>query len=269
MPIHPTAIVDRRAEVHPTAQIEAFAVVQPGTIIGPECHIWHHAFIASGTTLGRGVQVHPFAVVGHHPQDLAWNQTPSYATVGDGTIIREQASIHRGTPPESTTVVGRNCYLMACAHVGHNCELGDEVKLANGAALGGWVQVGDRTFISAMVGAHQFVRIGELCMVAALTRVTQDLCPFLLTSPDGPIGVNLVGMRRASLTAEERAEIRSIYRTLYRSGQPWSRAIAQVLELGRTPAGRRMVDFLRAPSKRGFLRLRKLAVADNEPDVTM
>src|SRR5262249_18592369 len=142
MSIHSAAIIDRRAEIDPTAEIGAYAVVEAGVKIGPRCKIWHHGFVAQGTTLGEDVQVHPFAVVGHEPQDLGWKRTPSYLQVGDGTIVREHATVHRGTPPETATVIGRRCFVMSTGHVGHNCTLGDEVKVANGAHVSGWCHVG-------------------------------------------------------------------------------------------------------------------------------
>ena len=129
MPIHPTAIIDKHAEIDPSAEIGPYAVVETGVKIGPGCKLWPHAYIAQGTTLAAQVRVYPFAVVGHYPQDLAWNETPSYTTVGEGTVIREHSAIHRGTPPETTTVVGKRCFIMSSGHVGHNCTVGDDVKI--------------------------------------------------------------------------------------------------------------------------------------------
>jgi UDP-N-acetylglucosamine acyltransferase len=224
--------------------------------IGPRSKVWHHAFVAQGTTLGEDVQVHPFATIGHHPQDLGWKHTPSYTQIGDGTILREYVSIHRGTPPETTTVIGKRCFFMASAHAGHNCTVGDHVILANSAALGGHVQVGDRVFVSACSAAQQFTRIGELAMVGGGVRVSNDVAPFMMMVPNGLIGPNVVGLRRAGLTPAERSEIRSLYRLLFRSNRPFSSLVTQAEELAKTAPGRRLVEFVRGPSKRGYTRYR-------------
>ena len=258
MPIHPTAIVDRRAEVDPTAEIGPYAIVEPDVTIGPRVRLWPHAFVARGTTLEAGVQVHPFAVVGHHPQDLAWDASPSYTRIGEGTIVREHATIHRGTGPESWTIVGRRCYIMSTGHVGHNCVLGDEVKVANSGLLSGHVRVGDGAFISGNVSVHQFVRIGRLAMVGGGMRLNADLPPFMLFAPGGVIGPNTVGLRRAGLSAEARREIREAYHTLYRRGLRLAEAIERIAARVQTPEARELIEFLRAERKRPIATFRPM-----------
>lgn len=252
MAIHVTAIVDRRAEIDPSADIGAYAVIETGVKIGPETRIWPHAYISAGTTIGRKVQIHPHAVVGHHPQDFAWKGVPSYTQIGDETIIRECATVHRGTLAETTTLVGKRCFLMAGSHVGHNCVLGDDVKVANAAQLSGYVTVGDRTFISGNVGVHQFVRIGELVMISGVTRVVMDVPSFMIWGPRGVMGPNVIGLRRAGLTSEERLELRQCHRLLYRSGLPFREAVARVGTFVKFEPGKRLAAFLTAPSKRGI-----------------
>lgn len=254
MPIHSTAIIDKSAEIDPTADIGAYAVIDGRSHIGPRCKIWHHAFISWGTTLGADVQVHPFAVVGHHPQDIAWKETPSFTTIGDGTIIREHASIHRGTPPETTTVVGKRCFIMSTGHIGHNCVVGDEVKIVNGGLLSGWVTVGDKSFISGNAAVQQFTRIGEYCMIGGMTRVTCDVAPFMMASPGGVIGLNVVGLRRNGFSAADRNALRLAYKTIFRSGTLLSKALERVEQSSDSPAVRRLVEFMRGPAKRGFMR---------------
>ncbi len=264
MAVHPTAIVARGAQIDPTADVGPYAIVEDGVSIGPQTRIFPHAFIASGTTLGRGCSVHPFAVVGHWPQDLAWDGAPSYTSIGDETVIREHASVHRGTIPESTTRLGQRCYLMACAHVAHNCVLGDEVKLANSALLAGHVHVGSRAFISGHAAVHQFVRIGELAMITGAGRIVKDVPPFMLVGPAGPLTINVVGLRRAGLSAAERLELRQCHRLLYREGLHHPNAVERVAALVQSEPGRRLLEFLRAPSKRGYLPLRRRAARRKE-----
>ena len=256
MPIHPTAIVDKHAEIDPAAEVGACAVVEAGVKIGAGTKLYPHAYISQGTTLGERCQIHPFAVVGHHPQDLKWGGSPSYTVIGDETIIRECAQVHRGTMPESTTVVGRHVYIMATGHVGHNCEIADGVIIANSGLVSGHVQIGRRAFVSGCALIHQFVRVGELAMLGGGVRVTSDVPPFMLVTPDGVVGPNVVGLRRTGFTPEQRQEIRAAYKMLFRSGLPFRSALAHVAETVKTDPGRRLVEFLQVPSKRGCMRFR-------------
>lgn len=260
MPVHPTAIVDRTAELDPTAEVCAYAVVEAGVRIGAGTRLWHHAFVAQGTTIGQRCQIHPFAVVGHQPQDFAWKGAPSYTRIGDETVIREGAQVHRGTMPESTTIVGARCLLMATSHVGHNCVLGDDVKLVNNVMLSGHVHVGDKAFISGGAGAHQFCRIGELAMVGGNSSLQGDVPPFLMFARErGLIGVNVVGLRRAGVDAASRAEIRAIYKAVFRTAAPIAAAIERAVPLATTEPARRLMEFLRAPRKRPLTRYRSAA----------
>ena len=269
MAIHPTAIIDKTSEIHPTVEIGAYTIIEDHVQIGAETHIYPHAYISAGTTLGKRCQIHPFAVVGHLPQDLKYDGAPSFARIGDETIVREHASIHRGTIPGSTTVVGRRCYIMSTGHIGHNCVVGDDVKIANGGLLSGHVEVGNGAFISGNVGIHQFVRIGELAIIGGVLRATKDVLPFMTLGPQGVVGPNVVGLRRAGMSPEERQELRECYRVLYRSGLHFRKAIEHVVEMVRSDPGRRLAEFLRAPSQRGYTGLRRrnrVATAGDDED---
>ncbi len=265
MSVHPTAIVDRTAEIDPTAEIGAYAVVERHVRIGAGTRLYPHAYVAEGTTLGRGCQIHPFAVVGHLPQDLKFPGEPSTTDVGDETVVREHATIHRGTVPGSTTIVGPRCYIMSTGHVGHNCVLGAGVIIVNGVMLAGHVQVGDRAFISGSAGIHQFVRIGELAILSGLCRVPKDVPPFMLLGPAGVHGLNVVGLRRAGFTNTERLELRQCHRVLYRSGLHFPQAIERVAAMVETEPGRRLAAFLQAPSRRGYMGYKRRHGAP-EPD---
>lgn len=250
--IHPTAIIDPTAQIDPSATIGPYAVVQANTVVGPDTVIHAHAFIDTFTTLGARCQVHPNAVIGGPPQDLKFAGAPTYVQVGDDCILREGVTIHRGTTPGSTTVVGRRCFLMANSHIAHNCCVGDDVKLANGVLLAGHVEVGDGAFLSGNTGVHQFCRIGKLAMLGGQLRVTRDVPPFVLLGPAGPTTINVIGLRRAGVTAVERIELRECYRVFYRAGLSPAEATERVAALVQTTPGREFLAFLRAPSKRGF-----------------
>lgn len=264
MAIHPTAIVDKGAEIDPSAEIGAYAIVEPGAKIGPGVRLYPHAYVATGATLEAGVQVHPFAVVGHLPQDLAYTGAATYAVIGEGTIIREGASVHRGTAPGSTTIVGKRCFMMANSHVGHNCRVGDDVKMANCALLAGHVSVGSGAFLSGGAGVHQFVRIGELVMIGNSATILNDVPPFMMVITEGVVGPNVVGQRRAGISPAARQEIRHSHRLLYRMSLPFPRAVAEIVAMVKTDEGRRLAEFLQAPSKRGFAiqRIRHHAVPE-------
>lgn len=264
MPIDPRAVVDAKAEVDPSADIGPYAVVEAGVSIGPETKLWPHAFVARGTTLGARVQVHPFATVGHEPQDLAYKGSPTYTTVGDDTIIREHASIHRGTDPETTTVVGARCFIMSTAHIAHNCVLGDDVILVNGVMLAGHVHVGNRAFFGGGTGVHQFARVGELAMLRGNSSVPCDVPPFTMIGPRGVVGLNVIGLRRAGISSDERKELRQAYRDIFRSGHPFRDCLAAVEPRIQTAPGKRFIEFLKAPSKRGMMRFH----ADNAPHLS-
>jgi UDP-N-acetylglucosamine acyltransferase len=253
MLIHPTAVVDRSSEIDPTADIGPYAVIEGNVRIGPGTRIYPHAFIGEGTTIGQHCHIHPFAVVGHAPQDLKYKGGVSYTQIGDETVVREMAQIHRGVSPGSSTVVGRRCFIMATGHVGHNCVLGDDVKVANGALLAGHIEVGNGVFMSGNAVAHQFSRIGELVMVGGGARVPRDVPPFMSVVYEEVFGVNVVGLRRAGFTRAEREEIKNCFRILYRSGLAFPAAIAQVIETVQTEPGRRLAEFLKAPSRRAYM----------------
>jgi UDP-N-acetylglucosamine acyltransferase len=252
MAIHPTAIVDRRAELDPSAEVGAYAIIEGDVQIGAETRIAPHVLIGTGTRIGQRCRIHSFAAVGDLPQDLKFDGSRTYVSIGDETVIREHASVQRGSTPESTTVVGRRCYIMSTGHVGHNCTLGDDVVLVNGALLAGHVTVESRATLGGNAAVHQFARIGELAMVGGLTRIIRDVPPFMIAGPYGVVGPNSVGMRRAGFSPAERQEIRECYRVLYRSQRLFRDAVECVAEQVRTEPGRRLVAFLRGPSKRGF-----------------
>lgn len=253
MSIHSTAIVHRDAVIDETAEIGPYAVIDGAVRIGPNVRVYPHAYITGWTKIGAGSEIHPGAIVGHAPQDVAYTGAETYCKIGEKTIIREGASIHRGTDAGSTTVVGNRCFIMAGAHVAHNCVVEDDVTMVNTAALAGHVHVGQRAFIGGGAGIHQFVRIGSLAMIAGHAAQSMDAPPFLLLDVKGRcVGVNSVGMRRAGLTREQRQDVKRAYRILYRSGRPFREAVEALADEVATDAGRNLLEFLRQPSRRGI-----------------
>lgn len=261
MPIHPTAIIDKQAQIDPSAEIGPHVVVEGPVKIGANVKIYPNAYLAGWTEIGERCEIHPGAVVGHLPQDFHFSGERTYCRIGAGTIIREFASIHRGTQPESSTIVGENCFILGYAHIGHNCELGSGVKVYNCTGLSGHVIVGDNAIISGYVLVHQFARIGEYVMVGGGARVTKDVPPYMKTLNESQcVGYNAIGLRRSGqFTPEEVNEVREAYRTLFRSELPFRKAVEAFTEKARTRTGKRILEFLASPSKLGFIGGRKSA----------
>lgn len=235
--------------IHPTA------IVEEGVQIGAGCVIDAYAVVRRGTVLGDGVVVHPFAVVGGEPNFLKFDpKTVSGVRIGAGTIIREHASINRSIYAGKDTVVGARCYLMANAHVGHDCTVGDDVVFATNVMLGGHVDVGSFTFLGGGAGVHQFSRIGEGVMIAGLARVTQDLAPFLLVAERNEVsGLNLVGLKRRGVARDSIAELKDCYREVFAGGDPRKLAAARLAVGVSSAEAKRFLEFF-AGGKRGFAR---------------
>lgn len=256
MPIHASAVIDSKAEISESADIGPFVVIDGPVRIGPRVRIYPGAYVNGWTEIGEGCEVHPHAIVGHLPQDFHFQGERSFCRIGAGTIIREHATIHRGTQPESTTTIGKNCFLLAGAHVGHNCEIGDNVKLYNNTMLAGHVIVNDNAIVSASAMVHQFCRIGENAFVAAGARIKQDLPPYLIGAFESTcVSYNAVGLRRSGLfTPDEISEVRRAFRALYRTRQSFTSAIETFRETVTQRTGRRILEFIATPSRQGIIR---------------
>lgn len=247
--------------------IHSTAIIEDGVQLGANCTIHAYAVIRKGTVLGDGVAVHPFAVVGGDPNFLKFDPaTVSGTRVGAGTVIREHASINRSIYAGKDTIVGARCYLMANAHVGHDCTVGDDVVLATNVMLGGHIELGSFTFFGGGAGAHQFSRIGEGVMIAGLARITQDLAPFLLVAERNEVsGLNLVGLKRRGVPRDAIRELKDCYRTVFAGGDPRKLAAARLAAGVRSPEAQRFLGFF-AGGKRGFARPESLAGADNDSE---
>ena len=261
MSIHPSAVVDPGAAIGASVTIGPFAFIDRDTQIGDGCVIGPHSAILRHTSLGSHCRVHGCAVLGDLPQDLAFKNEPSYVKIGSNCIFREGVTIHRGTKPGTSTVVGDNCFLMANSHLAHNVQLGNGVIIANGALLAGYVEVGERAFISGNAVIHQFVRIGRLAMLSGCSGIGKDVPPFCTTvglSRNRIAGLNVVGLRRAGIGPEERQAIRGAIKLLYRSGLNVSQALERIKREYSHPAVQEICAFIEA-SKRGICAMREEA----------
>ena len=249
MPIHPTAIVSPRAELDSSVAVGPHAIIEEHVRIGAGSRVGANAYLTGHTEIGRDNDIHIGAVLGHEPQDLKFDRScRSYLRVGDRNVFREYCTVHRGTEPETATVIGNDCYLMGLSHVGHNCRIGNQAVICNCALVAGHVQVGDRAFISGGVVIHQFTRVGRLAMFSGNARVSMDVPPFLLAAERNEIhAVNLVGLKRAELPAPALAEIKRLFKLFYRSGLNCAQARQQASAPGEfsTAEAQEFLEFVR------------------------
>lgn len=252
MDIHPTAIISQDATLGAGVRVGPYAVIESDTHIGDGTEIRAHAVIKRFTTLGKENVIYEGAVIGGEPQDIGFTGCKSAVRTGARCVIREGVTIHRGTQPDSETVIGDDGFFMAYSHIAHNCRLGDRVILANNVALAGHVEIEDQVFISGGVVVHQFCRLGRLAMLGGNSKIVQDCLPFVTTdgNPGRASGLNLVGLRRAGFKAADIGELKRAYKTLLRSSLLLEEALAN-LAAHPHPLVAHLIDFVRA-SRRGF-----------------
>jgi UDP-N-acetylglucosamine acyltransferase len=254
--IHPTAIVHPGAKLGRNVEIGPYCLVGDNVTIGDRSALLAHVVINGHTTLGDDVVIHPFASIGATSQDRKASDEIAYTSIGDRTIVREYASVHRATGSGNTTRVGTDCLLLAYTHVAHNCTLGNFVTMSNLAQLAGQCVVEDYAGIGGMVGVHQDVRIGAHAFVGGMSRIARDVPPYFLVegNPAEVHGLNSVGLRRRNFAAETIAELKSAYKIVYRSGNNLRQAIVALRETVESDDGRHLLKFLEAPSERGVLK---------------
>jgi len=252
MSIHPTAVIDVKAELDGAVEIGPYVVIEGRVKIARGTRVMAHAYVGGWTEIGEENEIHPGAVLGGAAQDRAYKGEESYLRIGSHNIIREHVQIHRGTTAGSETRLGNHNFLMATAHVGHNCHLGDHVILANGALLGGYVQVGDNVFISGHCVVHQFVRIGAYALLRGLSGTSRDVPPYAIMDWQHTVrAVNTVGLRRAGFDEKRIRVIREAFRILFRKGRNLGLAVKELEESGRVNQDvAALLDFIKG-SKRG------------------
>jgi UDP-N-acetylglucosamine acyltransferase len=249
--IHPTAIIDPRAELDGSVDVGPYVVIDGAVRIGPRSRVMAGAYLTGRTDIGADNVIHPHAVIGHEPQDLSYGGEDTGVRIGDRNTFREHGEVHRGTKAGTFTEIGDDNYLMSRVHIAHNCRLGNHVIMATGAMLGGHVQVEDRVFISGNCVVHQFCRIGRLALMRGLSRTTRDIPPFVISDDLHVVrGLNRVGLRRAGFGREQMAPLTLAFRMLFRTRTNLSLAMARVEAEVRSPDVDYLLAFMRA-SQRG------------------
>jgi UDP-N-acetylglucosamine acyltransferase len=248
--VHPKAKLAENVTVEPFAYISENTEILEGTWIGP------HSTILDGARIGKNCRIFPSSVVSGIPQDLKFRGEDTTTEIGDGTTIRECATINRGTASVGKTVIGKNCLIMTSSHVGHDCQMGNNCILGNGSALAGEVKVDDWAILSAGTLVHQFSRIGGHVMIGGLSKVRTDVPPFIKCDRD-PLcymGINTVGLTRRGFEKERIDEIHNIYRSIYQSNMNVSQALEHVEKAFKpSPDRDYILEFIRK-SERGIIR---------------
>jgi UDP-N-acetylglucosamine acyltransferase len=255
--IDPRAVIDPAAELDEGVSVGPFSIIGADVRIGKGTIIGPHAVIKGPTNIGRDNRIYQFASVGEDPQDKKYAGEPTTLEIGDRNVIRESATLHRGTAQDrGSTQIGSGNLFMAYIHVAHDCVIGDNVIMANGATLGGHVHIGDYAILGGFTLVHQFGRIGAHSFCGMGSAVNMDLPPYVTVfgQPAKPHGINSEGLRRRGFTAEDIRQIKRAYRLIYKSGlrlEEAREAIGEMLE--ESPALMLLHDFL-GQSGRGILR---------------
>jgi len=255
--IHSTAIVDPGARIGANVAIGPYSIIGPDVEIGDNSEVGPHVVIKGHTRIGRDNHIFQFCSLGEIPQDKKYAGEPTRLEIGDRNTIREFCTFNLGTVQGGgLTSIGDDNWLMAYAHIAHDCHVGNKTIFANGASLAGHVTVDDWVIFGGFTGVHQFCRIGAHVITAASSLVLQDVPPYLMVAGNTaqPYGIHVEGLKRRGFTSEAISELKRAYRTLYKSGLLLEEAKAQLADQAKTaPDVQRMVDFL-ASSKRGIIR---------------
>ncbi|MCI0548147.1 MAG: acyl-ACP--UDP-N-acetylglucosamine O-acyltransferase [Candidatus Rokubacteria bacterium] len=247
--IHPSAVIDPRAE------LGTGVVVGPFTVIGPEVHLGEgteigaHVVLEGRVRIGARCRVGHGSIIGAPPQDVKYRPgTPAGVSIGDDTVLREYVTVHHATTAGADTRIGAHCLILTASHIAHDCTVGDRALLINNVSLTGHVTVGERAIIGGMTGIVPFVRIGELAYVGGMSGIRQDVPPFVFVDgrPATAVAVNVIGLRRAGVGPADRRQVQHAFRFLYRSGLAPGAALARVRE--ELPSGHplvgRLVEFV-------------------------
>jgi UDP-N-acetylglucosamine acyltransferase len=256
--IHPTAIIDSKAEISEGVEIGPYSVIEKNVLIGEGTKIGPHVVIREGTYIGKQCQISQFASIGEAPQSVGYKGEKTFLQIGDHNIIREFVTLHRGTiKGGGKTVIGNENFLMAYSHVAHDCQIGNQVVMANGATLAGHILIEDFAIIGGLSAIHQFCRVGTYAIIGGISGVLMDIPPY--TKAQGDIarlfGLNTIGLKRANFSEKTLKALKKAYRIIFRSSLTLEKAMKRVLEdeISQTPEVQHFLQFIQC-SKRGITR---------------
>ncbi len=247
--------ISSKAQIGSNVTIGDFTVIKDDVIIGNNVTIGSNVIVDDGARISDNVKLHHGAVVSTIPQDLKFSGEVTTLEIGENTVVREYATLNRGTNASGKTSVGKNCLLMAYSHVAHDCVVGNNVIIANSGTLGGHVEVDDWAIVGGLVAVHQFVKVGEHTLLAGFTKAVKDIPPYIIAggNPMKYEGLNVVGLRRRGFTSEQINSIKEFYSLLYKSGLNISDAVKHIQSaLSATGETKLILDFI-SKSTRGIL----------------
>jgi len=256
--IHPTALIDPKAEIGEGVEIGPYSVIEKDVSIGEGTKVGPHVVIREGTHIGKRCQIFQFASVGEAPQATFYRGEKTSLFIGDQNIIREFVTLHRGTiKGGGKTAIGNENFFMAYSHVAHDCQIGNQVVLANGATLAGHILIEDYAVIGGLSAIHQFCQVGTHAFISGLTGVSLDIPPYMLASGSRAklFGLNAVGLKRHGFSEETLKTLKKVYRIIFRSGLTLEKAMKKVEEdeISKTPEVQHLLQFIQR-SKRGISR---------------
>lgn len=251
--VHPTAIISAKAEIDPSAEVGAYVIIEGLVKIGAGCKLAPHCQIVGDTVIGEGTTIGRGAVIGETPQDLGFTSAISSGVrIGRNNVIREHVTIHRGSKDGGMTVVGDSNFLMVGSHLGHDVKMGDRNILANAVLVAGHVHIGNGTFAGGGAVFHQFIRIGDFCVVQGNGSFSRDIPHYCAALRVNRLsGLNVIGLRRQGFSAEDRSGIKELFNLVFRSGLNLTQALAAAREKAWSDHAAKLLAFLEAPSKKG------------------
>jgi UDP-N-acetylglucosamine acyltransferase len=254
--IHPSAIVDGRAEIGAGTIVGPYCVIGAEVALGQDCWLQHHVTLSGPTRAGARNKFYAYCSIGQQTQDLKYQGEPTYLDIGDENTFREFVTINRSTTSEGKTRVGSRGNFLAYSHIGHDCTVGDEVVFSNNATLAGHVQVGNHAVMGGLTAVHQFCRIGRFAIMGGCSKIVQDVPPFMIAdgNPAEIRGVNLVGLERQGFTPESVKWIKEAFRLIYRSKYNTRQAMEAIRkELPQNEEITQIIEFI-GQSERGIIR---------------
>lgn len=252
--IHSTAIVHKNAKLGKDVEIGPYCIIGEQVTIGDKTKLHPHVVVSGHTTIGKNNEIFSFTAIGNPGQDKHYKGENSFVEIGNNNIIRESVTINFATGEGEKTILGNDCFLMAAAHVGHNCKVGNKVTMVNVVGLGGYVEVEDMAFMGAYVVAHQFCKIGSLAMIGLSSPIEKDVPPYILGAgnPFTVFGLNKVGLERNGVPQTSRDALKKMFKIVFRSGLNTSQALTRIKEeIPEDAYVKHFVEFVQK-SKRGI-----------------
>lgn len=252
------AVISPKAELGNNITVRDFAIIEDDVVIGDDTIIDYNALIKSGARIGRNCKIYKGAVISSDPHDISFNGDPTVCEIGDNTVVREYTTISRGTEKKYKTVIGSDCYIMTYCHIAHDDIIGNNVILINSVEIGGHVTIEDWVYVSAFVGIHQFVKIGCHSLISYVTKVAQDVPPYIIADGN-PLrfrGINTVGLKRREFSKHTIENIKKAYNVIYGSKYNVSDALQMLKDkMEQSDEVKKIIDFIET-SERGIVRKR-------------